>query len=153
MEKEVYDDLIAALVNLDNAIRNFIKSLIPTENVVYEQTYVTPQTVSMVQQLQQIVPPVLSIIQKPFDGHKFFVSYKKITSTGNKIDLDREADFVMVMPSIDAQIDFDNEVSDQTPVVPGGTVFSHPHKTSKIYFKGTSKTSEGTLSVWAYWWK
>ncbi len=154
MEKEVYNDLVTALINLDNAIRNFIQSLIPpTEEIVSERTFVSPQSISTFQQLQELLPPVISVIEKPFDDHKFFVATQKITSTGDKVDLGREVDFVMVMPSIDAQIDFDKPITSETPVVLGGTAYSHPQKTRIIYFKGTSSTLQGTLSVWAYWWK
>ncbi len=156
MEKEIYSDLVTALINLDNAIRNFLRSIMPSEEIVSERTYISPPSITEIQQLQQlqqVVPPLISVIERPFDGHRFFVAPQKITSTGDKIDLGREVDFVMVMPSIDAQIDFDTQITDQTPVVLGGTVYSHPQRTRVIYFKGTSSTLQGTLSVWAYWWK
>lgn len=154
MENEIYEELVDSLARLEITIRNFLTAISPErlaqiqQQVVSEKTYVLPSTIKEMQQLY----PALEVIEKPFDGHHFFVATQKITSLGDRVDLGRDVDFVMVMPSIDAQIDFDTAINNQTPVVLGGTAYSHPEKTRTIYFKGTSTTLTGTLSIWEYWW-
>jgi hypothetical protein len=89
---------------------------------------------------------------RPYDGHLFAVAAEALTNKGNSTDIGRPADFVMVLPSIDAQLEFDKSVEASTPVVSGGTLYRHPQRVRKIFHKASSATLAGTVSFWAYWW-
>ncbi len=93
----------------------------------------------------------IGVKERSFDGHRFAVATESLNNTGNSTDIGRVVDFVMVVPSIDAQIELDNAIESSTPVVSGGTVFRQPIRCRVINHKAVSTTLEGTISYWAYW--
>jgi hypothetical protein len=95
---------------------------------------------------------VQQFMEKPWTGHKFVVAPQDITSDGATFSLGRTVDYVMVMPTVDAYIEFDTGVSDSTPPVPGGTLFAWNMQVSTISYKALSDTLKGKLYIWAAWW-
>ena len=151
--ENIQSDLIAALAQLDRDIQWLLSLFAPktTQQITSKQLEEILLTKSTIQALQSL-PPSLSVIEKPFTDHRFFVANQPITSTGDHVDIGRNADVVMVMPTIDAQIEFDRNVESSTPIVLGGTVFTHPQRTRIIYYKAVAQNVTGSLNVWAYWW-
>jgi hypothetical protein len=99
------------------------------------------------------VPPATIVKTKPYDEHFFTVVPKPLNYTGDYFDLGKEYDLVIVIPSIDAQIEFDKPIESSTPVVAGGTALNAELKVRRIYFKAVSTTVEGTISIWAFRYK
>jgi len=89
----------------------------------------------------------------PWNGHLFDTAPGAITNKGDKYDFGREVDYVMVVPTIDTQIEFDRPVNPTTPVVSGGTAFDWNLRVREVYYKGVSATLEGQLYVFAAWWE
>jgi len=88
----------------------------------------------------------------PWDQHLFTTAPQPVTIKGDKYDLGRVVDFVMVLPTIDAQIEFDQPVEPVTPVITGGTIFQWNLRVRTIYYKAVSETLQGQLYVFAAWW-
>ncbi len=89
---------------------------------------------------------------RTFDHHEFAVATQPLDIRGNQTSLARTVDEVMVIPSIDAQVDFDTAIGPTTPAISGGLSYRHPQRTKAINFKATSPVLTGTLSFWSYWW-
>jgi hypothetical protein len=95
----------------------------------------------------------VGVKERPYDGHSYFIAAEPLNATGNDTDIGRTVDFLMILPSIDAQIDFDDQpIKQSTPTVSGGTILKHPVRSRVIHHKAVSTTLKGTLSVFAYWW-
>jgi len=89
----------------------------------------------------------------PWNGHIFDTAPTPITNKGDKYDFGRVVDYVMVVPTIDAQIEFDKSVNPTTPVISGGTTFPWNLRVKTVYYKGVSTTLTGQLYVFAAWWE
>jgi hypothetical protein len=58
---------------------------------------------------------------------------------------------VILVPTIDAQIEFDRNVDVSTPVVRANTSFNANNvKVRKIYYKGVTPGQEGRMNIWAF---
>jgi hypothetical protein len=92
-------------------------------------------------------------MEMPYTGHMFTIAPNPITPTGNSFDLGRIVDYIMVMPTVDAYIDFDVGVSPETtPPVFAGVLFAWNMRAQKIYYQGVNQSTTGKLYVWAAWW-
>jgi len=92
-------------------------------------------------------------MEMPFTGHAFTIAQNPISPTGNSFDLGRTVDYIMVMPTVDAYIDFDVGVSPETtPPIFAGTLFSWNMRVQKIYYQSVNQSSTGKLYIWAAWW-
>ena len=92
-------------------------------------------------------------MEAPFTGHLFTTATDPITPTGASYDLRHPVDFVMVMPTVDAYIDFDISVNPQvTPPVFAGTLFAWNMRVQRIYYQSVNVSTTGKLYVWAAWW-
>src|SRR5579875_2493515 len=56
------------------------------------------------------------VVERPFTDHDFFGASEQLNNIGATTDLGRTVDFVMVSPTIDAQIEFDRDIKATTPV-------------------------------------
>jgi len=126
--------------------------ILPEQASISSQIIALPPLISP-EQFNRFIGEYLSagVIERPFSGHNFFVAAEELNNTGARTDLGRVVDFVMVMPTIDAQIDFDNDIKASTPVVSGGTIFRWNLRVRTIYHKAVSTTLTGQLYVWVAW--
>src|SRR5579875_64902 len=72
-------------------------------------------------------------------------SLQQLNNIGATTDLGRTVDFVMVSPTIDAQIEFDRDIKATTPVISGGTIFRWNLRVRTIHHKAVSTTLTGQL--------
>ncbi|MEM2941433.1 MAG: hypothetical protein QW304_07795 [Thermoproteota archaeon] len=107
-----------------------------------------PPTTALEKLLNQLISE--GVKTRPYDDHVFTVTEKPITFDGDKLDLGDVYDAVVLMPSVDCQIELDREIQTNTPTVFAFTAFNVEHKVRTIHFKGTSTTVIGTLSIWAF---
>src|SRR5579875_782039 len=91
------------------------------------------------------------VVERPFTDHDFFVASEQLNNIGATTDLGRTVDFVMVSPTIDAQIEFDRDIKATTPVISGGTIFRWNLRVRTIHHKAVSTTLTGQLYVWVAW--
>jgi hypothetical protein len=89
---------------------------------------------------------------KPYNRHIFTVAPEPITFTGAVYDLGFEVDKVIVIPTINAKIEFNQPVTDKTPALPAGSVMSAKHTRREIHYKSENEGETGILKVWAFWW-
>jgi hypothetical protein len=90
---------------------------------------------------------------KPYNRHIFTIATEPITSTGASYDLGFEVDEVVVIPNINAKIEFNQPVTDQTPVTLAGTSTTAKYKVKEIFYKSEKEGETGKLAVWAFWWE
>jgi hypothetical protein len=90
---------------------------------------------------------------KPYNRHIFTIAPEPITSTGASYDLGLEVDEVVVIPNINAKIEFNQPVTDQTPVTLAGTSITAKYKVKEIFYKSEKEGETGKLAVWAFWWE
>lgn len=106
-------------------------------------------------QVEQEEYPVQETVQRVriqgYAGHNFFVADEPLVAKGNVTELGRIVDFIMVSPSIDAQIEYDAEIKPTTPVTAGGTIERWAIRTATVHFKAVSPTLVGTMSIWVAW--
>jgi len=165
-------DLTALAVELENLVVGGGKQGVSAQATAVAAKFRLPTTGTAVTTSLLPAPPVLAgafasdldalnyvvglltvgIKDRPYDGHLFAVASEPLNAQGNTTDIGRPADFIMVLPSIDAQLEFDKSVDSATPVVSGGTLYKHPQRVRKINHKATSTTLVGTVSYWSYWW-
>jgi hypothetical protein len=111
-----------------------------------------------VEKLNQTITLFLSTVAeglrtKPYNRHIFTVAPEPITFTGAVYDLGFEVDKVIVIPTINAKIEFNQPVTDKTPALPAGSVMSAKHKVREIHYKSENEGETGILKVWAFWWE
>jgi hypothetical protein len=84
--------------------------------------------------------------------HKFVVAPELITYEGNVHDLGDEYDTVILVPTIDAQIEIDRAVDvASTPVIKAFTSLNLDSvKVRRIYYKGVTPGLTGTMNIWAF---
>jgi hypothetical protein len=83
--------------------------------------------------------------------HKFTVAPSPITFEGSQYDLGEEYDTVLIVPTIDAQIEIDKPVEVSTPIIKANTCLNLDSvKVKVIYYKGVTPGLTGDLSVWAF---
>lgn len=114
--------------------------------------FVKPSSLASLAAAQQAISRAVEVKERPFDAHSFFVATQEITYKGNTTPLGQTADYVIVSPSIDAQIEFDTSIQSSTPAVAAGTQFKNPARTMAINHKGVSTSASGQLTVWAWRW-
>jgi hypothetical protein len=86
-----------------------------------------------------------------FRTHKFTVAPSPITFEGSLYDLGEEYDTVLIVPTIDAQIEIDKPVEVSTPVIKANTSLNLDNvKVKVIYYKGVTPGLTGDLNVWAF---
>jgi hypothetical protein len=126
--------------------------ILPEQTAVPSQIIAPPSLITP-EQFNRFIGEYLSagVIERPFSGHDFFVAAEELNNTGAQTDLGRTVDFVMVSPTIDAQIDFDRDIKATTPVVTGGTIFRWNLRVRTIHHKAVSTTLTGQLYVWVAW--
>jgi len=98
------------------------------------------------------VPPVL-YKPKPYDEHWYTVAPSAITDKGDHFDLRRFVDFITVIPTVDALIEFDTSFTDTTPVQSAGVALNASLRVRDIRYKSATPGTKGILIVYAYWYK
>lgn len=94
----------------------------------------------------------IGVKERPYDEWRFSTAKQPLTILGGSEDIGHIADISLIIPSIDAQIDFDtHQIEPNTPVQSGGTVLRHPARHRRINYKATSTTLQGTVSYFSYW--
>jgi len=94
----------------------------------------------------------------PYNGHLFAKSPYRLSAIPAKYTLPHRADHIIVMGTLDAQVEFDRNVSDDTPV---SAAFS-PESFSMIvkdyisyqipsYFIDSNPGATGDMYVWILW--
>src|SRR5579883_807261 len=138
---KLLDDFIAGLQQLRQRLAPSPPSPSAAEQKRYrilpEQAAISPQIV-----------PAPSILT-PEQFNRFLTEY--LNNIGATTDLGRTVDFVMVSPTIDAQIEFDRDIKATTPVISGGTIFRWNLRVRTIHHKAVSTTLTGQLYVWVAW--
>ncbi|MEM4154977.1 MAG: hypothetical protein QXW52_09200 [Candidatus Caldarchaeum sp.] len=83
--------------------------------------------------------------------HKFAIAPNPITFAGSNFDLGETYDTVIIVPTIDTQIEIDKPVESTTPVIFALTSFNLDNVAVRtIYYKGVSTTLTGRLVVFAF---
>ncbi|MEM1944134.1 MAG: hypothetical protein QXE50_05955 [Nitrososphaerota archaeon] len=83
--------------------------------------------------------------------HKFTVAANPITFEGSNFDLGDTYDTVIVIPTVDTQIEIDKPVEPTTPAIFANTSFNLDNVAVRtIYYKGVSTVLTGRLIVWAF---
>ena len=94
----------------------------------------------------------IGVKERAYDDWRFSTAKQPLTILGGTEDIGHIADISLILPSIDAQIDFDtHQIEPNTPVQSGGTVLRHPARHRRINYKATSTTLQGTVSYLSYW--
>jgi len=86
-----------------------------------------------------------------YTEHKFTVAPEPITYEGNVHDLGIEYDTVLLVPTIDAQIEVDRNVEPTTPVIKAFTSLNlDGMRVRRIYYKGVTQGLTGQMNIWAF---
>src|SRR5579875_1625923 len=157
---KLLDDFIAGLQQLRQRLAPPSPSAAEQKRyrILPEQAAISPQIVPAPsiltpEQFNRFLTEYLSaaVVERPFTDHDFFVASEQLNNIGATTDLGRTVDFVMVSPTIDAQIEFDRDIKATTPVISGGTIFRWNLRVRTIHHKAVSTTLTGQLYVWVAW--
>jgi len=86
-----------------------------------------------------------------YTDHRFVVAPEPITYEGNVHDLGMEYDTVLLVPTIDAQIEVDRNVEPTTPVIRAFTSLNLDGvRVRRIYYKGVTPGLTGQMNIWAF---
>src|SRR5579875_1712648 len=83
----------------------------------------SPPSPSAAEQKRYRILPEQAAISPQIVPAPSILTPEQLNNIGATTDLGRTVDFVMVSPTIDAQIEFDRDIKATTPVISGGTIF------------------------------
>jgi hypothetical protein len=115
-----------------------------------------PPTVARKKTAEELLEEILAVLRegvKParYTVHKFIVAPQPITYEGNAHDLGEDYDAVILVPTIDAQIEVDRNVDVSTPVVKAWTSLNLDNmKVRRIFYKGVTPNLQGSMNIWAF---
>jgi hypothetical protein len=96
------------------------------------------------------IPRVTMVKQVPFTEHLFTRVEQKIDDKERVFDLGGVYEAIIVVPEIDAYIEFDKPITDRTPPVAGGTALNAEIYVREVHYKSAIPGMTGELSVWAF---
>ena len=86
-----------------------------------------------------------------YTDHKFVVSPEPISFEGTSHDLGDVYNALILVPTIDTQIELDKPVEVNTPVIKAQTAFNvEAVKVRKIFYKGVTPGLIGEMNIWAF---
>jgi len=170
--KRLYDELVEAEKMLHPAItklRKTLESLMsfpapptvtpappPERPTLSIPELARPPVVVKKKTIEELVEELVSMLEtgvKParYTIHKFIVAPQPITYEGNAHDLGDDYDSVILVPTIDAQIEVDRNVDVSTPVIKAYTAFNLDNtKVRRIFYKGITPGLIGQMNIWAF---
>ena len=86
----------------------------------------------------------------PYTEHLFTKVAQPIDDKERIFPLGGTWEAIIVYPEIDAYIEFDNPITDRTPIVPGGTTFNAEMYVREVHYKSATTGLTGDLYVWAF---
>ena len=86
----------------------------------------------------------------PYKEHWFTTAERPITDTEQVFDLEGVWKSVIVLPEVDAHIEFDKPIDDRTPYIPGGATFNAIMEVKEIHYKNRIPGTTGNLYVWVF---
>ncbi|MEM0232577.1 MAG: hypothetical protein QXL22_01000 [Candidatus Nezhaarchaeales archaeon] len=90
---------------------------------------------------------------RQYTDHKFIIAPEEITYEGAMHDLGLDYNAAILVPSIDARIEINKPVGDNTPVILARTALNLDNMVIReIYYKGLTPGLVGTMSIWAFRW-
>ena len=87
---------------------------------------------------------------RPYTEHLFTKAVQPIDAKERVFDLQEPWDMVIVKPEIDAYIEFDKGITDNTPIITANRTFSAELRMRKIYYKAANPGETGNLWIWVF---
>ena len=87
----------------------------------------------------------------PYSVHRFVEAPEPITFEGSSHDLGESYNALILVPTIDTQIEIDKPVETTTPVIKAQTAFNLDNiVVRKIFYKGVTPGLTGNMNIWAF---